>query len=176
MTPEQITLAMNVLTTIVTNLVTLAPIAVPFILAWRSNAHDSKQQTVEADVKRAGLIAASIAADEIRNALSDATKPDSDGGATITQSEQKAALARGVKAGIEYLKCQNLYSRAVDVYGSALNVEASIAAIVHAKAPDAPLAPVVALSKTELAPADKPADQPSAQPATPALADPSLSA
>lgn len=164
MTPEQITLAMNVLTTIVTNLVTLAPIAVPFILAWRSNAHDSKQQTVEADVKRAGLIAASIAAEEIRNALVDAAKPDSDGGATITQAEQKAALARGVKAGIGYLKCQNLYSRAVDVYGSALNVEASIASIVHAKAPDVSVV------------ADPPAAQPAAQPATPALADPSLSA
>lgn len=170
MQPEQITLAMNILTTVVTNLVTLAPVVIPFVLAWRSNAHDSKQQTVEADVKRAGLIAASIAAEEIRNALVDAAKPDSDGGATITQAEQKAALARGVKAGIDYLKGQNLYSRAVCVYGSALNVEASIASIVHAKSGG--LAAVVA--DPPAAPA--PAAEPSAQPATPALADPSLSA
>ena len=53
---QQITLALNILTTIVTNLVTLAPIAIPFILAWRSSQHDNKQQAVESDVKRAGLI------------------------------------------------------------------------------------------------------------------------
>lgn len=157
--PEQINLALNIMTTIVTNLVTLAPIAIPFILAWRSSAHDSKQQTVQADVKRAGLIAASIAADEIRNALVDAIKPDSDGGVAITQSEQRAALARGVRAGIDYLKGQNLYARAVEVYGSALNVEASIAAIVHAKSAD-----LAAVTADPADPAEHPA---AAQPAEP---------
>lgn len=165
MQPEQINLAMNVLTTIVTNLVTLAPIAVPFVLAWRSSAHDSKQQAVEADVKRAGLIAASVAADAIRNALVDATKPDSDGGATVTQAEQRAALARGVKAGVDYLKSQNLYSRAVEVYGSALNVEASIASITHAKSGD--LAPIACNADPVSVPSTVEAASSSEKPAEP---------
>lgn len=129
-----VNIALTVFTAVVSGAATLLPVVIPILLMKRESRNDDKQQAVEADVKRAGLIAASVAAEAVRVALEEATSAESEGGVVITAGERKAALERGVVAGLDYLKGQKLYERAIATYGTADRVESSIRAIVGQRA------------------------------------------
>jgi hypothetical protein len=124
-----VNLALTAMTVTVSALATLAPFVLPFILAKRN---DARQRTVSDDVKRAGLIAASVAAQHVRDALVAAKDPGSPGGVMVTPAEHKAALSSGMLAAMQYMSRQGLLQRAVEVYGSTQAVEASVSSIMHA--------------------------------------------